>query len=209
MSESGLSERELDYKLVKRVQSGDRRAFDLLVSKYQYKLLALAKRFVRDEDVALDIVQDAFVKAYKALKGFRGDSAFYTWMYRIAINTAKNYLSAKLRRPPEQDIEAIDAERLDVGGALRNLETPEEALHVQQLEKMLQQTLARLPAELREAVTLREYDGLSYEEIAKIMACPIGTVRSRIFRAREALENTVKNLSSGENVQAHDQIKQP
>jgi len=187
-----------DQQLVARVQKGDSRAFDLLVLKYQHKIFALISRYVRDRDEVQDVAQEAFIKAYRALPSFRGDSAFYTWLYRIAINTAKNYLVSRSRRPPGSDVELEDAEYFETGGGLREIENPENALFGAELKAVVDRAIGALPEDLRTAITLREFDGLSYEEIADIMACPVGTVRSRIFRAREAIDALVSQHMHGE-----------
>ncbi|MFT4768866.1 MAG: RNA polymerase sigma-70 factor (ECF subfamily) [Glaciecola sp.] len=186
-----------DKQLVVRVQKGDKGAFDLLVIKYQQKIMSLISRYVRDADEVQDVAQEAFIKAYRALPGFRGDSAFYTWLYRIAINTAKNHLVSRSRRPPGSDVDVDDAQYLEVGDALRDQETPESALFGEELRTRVNGALDALPDDLRTAVTLREFDGLSYEEIAEVMECPVGTVRSRIFRAREAIDKTVQLQMDG------------
>ena len=191
-----MAERQADQLLVERVQAGDKRAFDLLVLKYQHKILAVIGRFVRDPDEAMDVAQDAFIKAYKALDRFRGDSAFYTWIYRIAVNTAKNYLVSRGRRPPDSDVEVGDAEYYSGGEALHESSNPEKELAKEQLEAVVFKALKELPDDLRTAVTLREFDGLSYEEIAEVMECPVGTVRSRIFRGREAIDKSIKEMAS-------------
>ncbi len=188
---------EADHQLVERVQQGDRRAFDVLVLKYQHRIYSLVSRFVRDPDEVQDVVQEAFIKAYRAVPGFRGDSAFYTWLYRIAINTAKNHLMSRSRRPPGVDIDAVEAEHIESAGALRDLAGPENALMTEQLRAVIERALAALPEDLRTALTLREFDGLSYEEIAEAMQCPVGTVRSRIFRAREAVDREILPLIAG------------
>ncbi len=185
---------EQDQQLVERVQQGDRRAFDLLVAKYQHKILGLIVRFVRDPHEAQDIAQEAFIKAYRALPNFRGDSAFYTWLYRIAINTAKNWLVSRGRRPPDTDVSPDDAEFYEGDHGLKDLESPERALLRDEIEKTVHQTIRQLPDDLRTALTLREFEGLSYEEIARAMQCPVGTVRSRIFRAREAVDKALQPL---------------
>ncbi len=177
-----------DQQLVARVQKGDSRAFDLLVLKYQHKIFGLISRYVRDADEVQDVAQEAFIKAYKALPNFRGDSAFYTWLYRIAINTAKNHLVSRSRRPPGSDVELEDAEYLEGGDGLREIENPENALFGAELKAVVEGAISALPEDLRTAITLREFEGMSYEDIADIMDCPIGTVRSRIFRAREAID---------------------
>jgi RNA polymerase sigma-70 factor (ECF subfamily) len=183
-----VGERGIDQQLVVRVQKGDKSAFDLLVRKYQHRIAKLVSRYVYDRSEVEDVTQEAFIKAYRAIKGFRGESAFYTWLYRIAINTAKNYLVAQGRRPPIADVETEDAEASDIGTNLRDATTPERHLLADEIGRTVERVLATLPEDLRTAVTLREIDGLSYEEIAEVMDCPIGTVRSRIFRAREAID---------------------
>lgn len=188
---------ETDQQLVARVQKGDSRAFDVLVLKYQHKIFGLISRYVHDADEVQDVAQEAFIKAYRALPRFRGDSAFYTWLYRIAINTAKNHLVTRSRRPPGSDVEIGDAEYFEGGGALREIETPESALFGEELKQVVDRAIAELPDDLRTAVTLREFDGLSYEDIAEVMDCPVGTVRSRIFRAREAIDRQVKQQIDG------------
>jgi RNA polymerase sigma-70 factor (ECF subfamily) len=190
-----MSDREVDQQLVERAQRGDKRAFDLLVSKYQRKLGRLLSRFIRDSTEVEDVTQEAFIKAYRALPTFRGDSAFYTWLYRIGINTAKNYLVAMGRRAPTTtNIGSEEAEGFEDGDQLRDLNTPEDELASKQVAETVNQTLGELPEELRTAITLREIEGLSYEDIANIMNCPIGTVRSRIFRAREAIAEKLRPL---------------
>lgn len=187
--------REIDHELVLRAQRGDKRAFGLLVDKYQRKLNRLLSRMIRDQTEIEDVVQESFIKAYRALPNFRGDSAFYTWLYRIGINTAKNHLVSMSRRPTvSTDIEIEDAENFDDGGELRTTETPESSLMTKQIAQTVNDTVASLPEELRTAITLREIEGLSYEEIATIMSCPIGTVRSRIFRARETIALKLRPL---------------
>ena len=189
---------ETDQQLVKRVQAGDTRAFDLLVLKYQPKVMGLVRSYVQDSHEAQDVAQEAFVRAYRALPGFRGDSAFYTWLYRIATNTAKNHLVSRGRRPPGTDIDVADAEHYDAGGALRDQENPENSLFRDELSAVVNAAIANLPEDLRTAVTLREFDGLSYDDIAEIMDCPVGTVRSRIFRAREAIDKCIRTQLEGE-----------
>ena len=190
-----MSDREIDQQLVERAQHGDKRAFDLLVSKYQRKLARLLSRFIRDSTEVEDVTQEAFIKAYRALPTFRGDSAFYTWLYRIGINTAKNYLVAMGRRAPTTtNIDSEEAEGFEDGDQLRDLNTPEDELASKQVAETVNQTLGELPEELKTAITLREIEGLSYEDIANIMNCPIGTVRSRIFRAREAIAAKLRPL---------------
>jgi RNA polymerase sigma-70 factor (ECF subfamily) len=190
-----MSDREIDQQLVERAQRGEKHAFELLVSKYQRKLARLLSRFIRDPTEVEDVTQEAFIKAYRALPNFRGDSAFYTWLYRIGINTAKNYLVAMGRRAPTTtEFDSEEAESFEDGDQLRDLNTPENLLMSKQVAETVNQTLAELPEELRTAITLREIEGLSYEDIANIMNCPIGTVRSRIFRAREAIAEKLKPM---------------
>ncbi|MBK8890854.1 MAG: RNA polymerase sigma factor RpoE [Dechloromonas sp.] len=189
------SEREIDQILVERAQAGDRQAFDQLVSKYQRKLGRLLSRFVRDAAEVEDVTQEAFIKAYRALPSFRGDSAFYTWLYRIGINTAKNYLVAQGRRAPTStQFDSEEAETFDSADQLRDINTPESLLMSKQIGETVNSAIDALPEELRRAIVLREIDGLSYEEIADMMNCPIGTVRSRIFRAREAVALKLRPL---------------
>lgn len=189
-----MTEEVADQELVKKAQRGDRGAFDLLVIKYQQKIVKLVMRYVRDPVESLDVTQEAFIKAYRALPNFRGDSAFYTWLYRIAINTAKNYLVAMQRRPMEYDVDLQDPEQYDVAARLRDEDSPEGLALQEELRHAVEGAIAALPEELRTAILLREIDGLSYEEIAQAMECPVGTVRSRIFRAREAIDTVVKGL---------------
>jgi RNA polymerase sigma-70 factor (ECF subfamily) len=189
-----MSERKVDQELVSKAQEGDKRAFDLLVIKYQQKVASLISRYLRDPSEVMDVTQEAFLKAYRALPGFRGESAFYTWLYRIAINTVKNYLVAQGRRPPGDDVEAEVAEQMDVGNRMRDMSTPESVLLSDEIARTVQQALDALPDDLRTAIVLREFEGLSYEEIANAMECPIGTVRSRIFRAREAIDKRLRPL---------------
>jgi len=189
-----MGEREVDQELVKRVQGGDKRAFDLLVGKYQHKIVSLISRYVSDHAEALDVSQEAFIKAYRAINRFRGDSAFYTWLYRIAINTAKNHLVAQSRRPPSSDVDAQDAEQFQVDSRLKEQDSPEHDLLRKEIEHTIYQAISDLPEDLRVAITLRELDGMSYEDIARTMDCPIGTVRSRIFRAREAIDTRLRPL---------------
>ena len=186
-----------DQQLVVRVQKGDKRAFDLLVLKYQYKVHAIVARFIRDSDEVRDVVQEAFIKAYRALPKFRGDSQFYTWLYRIAVNTAKNYLVARSRRPPSSDVDLDDAEYYSGSDSLKDHSSPENQLFRDQLEVAINQAIIELPEDLRTAVTLREYEGLSSEDIAAVMDCPVGTIRSRIFRGREAIDARVVELVEG------------
>jgi RNA polymerase sigma-70 factor (ECF subfamily) len=189
-----MGERSIDQALVERVQRGEKAAFDILVQKYQSKIIQLAYRYVHDQDEARDVAQEAFIKAYKALGRFRGDSAFYTWIYRIAINTAKNYLVASNRRPPRADIDAQEAEQYDGAAGLKEYATPERILLRDELKETIAGAIDDLPDDLRTAITLRELEGMSYEEIAQAMDCPIGTVRSRIFRARDAIDGKLKPL---------------
>lgn len=187
-----MENRETDQQLVERARNGDTRAFDLLVKKYQHKIIGLIGRYVHDHSEVQDVAQEAFIKAYRALGKFRSESAFYTWMYRIAINTAKNHLVSRSRRPPGSDLDMADAEVLDRSGRLADIETPEAAMARDQLETAVFEAIEALPEDLRTAITLREMDGLSYEDIANIMECPVGTVRSRIFRAREAVDQRIR-----------------
>lgn len=190
-----MSDRELDQQLVERVQRGEKRAFDLLVSKYQKRLGRLLSRFIKDSADVEDVTQEAFVKAYRALPSFRGESAFYTWLYRIGINTAKNFLVSNGRKPVvKTDVEDEDGEVLDLSSQIPDYHTPEADLMNQQILAVVNQAVEALPEELRTAITLREMDGLSYEEIAQVMGCPIGTVRSRIFRAREAIATQLRPM---------------
>lgn len=183
----------VDGELVRRVQQGDKRAFDVLVRKYQHKLLKLVSRYVHDMHEAQDVTQEAFIRAYRAINSFRGESAFYTWLYRIGINAAKNYLVSQGRRPPSADIEASEAEQF-IDSSLQDHATPERLVLTDELEQVIQHTLDTLPEDLRTAITLRELEGMSYEEIAQSMSCPVGTVRSRIFRARDAIEQQLRPL---------------
>ncbi len=185
---------DTDQQLVSRVQKGDKRAFDMLVLKYQHKVGAIISRFVKDADEVNDVAQETFIKAYRALGNFRGDSAFYTWIYRIAVNTAKNHLVSRGRRPPGNDIDVTEADHYSGAEGLRDIETPENQMMTSQLEEAVHQAIRDLPEDLRSAVTLREMEGLSYEEIAEVMSCPVGTVRSRIFRAREAIDKAIAPL---------------
>ena len=190
-----MSEREIDRQLVERAQRGDKQAFALLVEKYQRKLARLLSRFIRDPAEVEDVTQEAFIKAYRALPAFRGDSAFYTWLYRIGINTAKNYLMALGRRAPTStEVEAEDAEGFEEGEQLRDINTPESLLLSKEIAETVNATIERLPEELRKAIQMREIEGMSYEDIAQAMDCPIGTVRSRIFRAREAIAAQLRPL---------------
>jgi RNA polymerase sigma-70 factor, ECF subfamily len=190
-----MTDRDIDRQLVARAQRGDKQAFELLVEKYQRKLARLLSRFIRDPAEVEDVTQEAFIKAYRALPAFRGDSAFYTWLYRIGINTAKNYLMAMGRRAPTStEVEAEEAEGFDEGEQLRDINTPESLLLSNEIAKTVNSTIEQLPEELRTAIQMREIEGMSYEDIAKAMDCPIGTVRSRIFRAREAIAEQLRPL---------------
>lgn len=193
-----VSEAKVDQLLVERVQKGEKQAFDLLIQKYQHRIVSLVSRYVSDSHEAQDVAQEAFIKAYRAIGRFRGDSAFYTWLYRIAINTAKNWIVAKNRRPPASDIDAADAEQYDMDSRLKERNTPENEMLREEIERTVYDTIATLPEDLRTAIMLREMDGMSYEEIATTMECPIGTVRSRIFRAREAIDEKLKPLIDGQ-----------
>lgn len=184
----------LDEQLVERVQRGDKNAFNLLVKKYQHKVVNLVARYVNNPGDVPDVAQEAFIKAYRALPTFRGESAFYTWLYRIAVNTAKNYLTSQGRRPPSSDVEADEAEYYGGGEALQEVATPENLALTDEIKRTVFSSIEALPEDLRTAITLRELEGLSYEEIAEIMDCPVGTVRSRIFRAREAIDKKLKPL---------------
>ena len=195
MAENALTpESDLDQELVRRVQRGDSAAFDALVRKYQHRIVALIGRYIADWSECQDVAQETFIRAYRALANFRGDSQFYTWLHRIAVNTAKNHLVAHNRRPPTDDIDVGDAEQFESGLRLRDNDTPERELMRQQLEQTVLRAVEDLPPELRDAITFREVEGMSYEEIAERMDCPIGTVRSRIFRAREAIDERMKPL---------------
>lgn len=185
---------DVDAKLVERVQKGDKRAFDMLVVKYQHKIYALVSRLVNDHAEVQDVTQESFIKAYRALPNFRGDSAFYTWLYRIAVNTAKNYLVSRNRRPPGSDIDIDDAAQFAAESGLRDIDSPEQQLQGEQMIRIVDRAISALPDDLRMALSLREFDGLSYEEIAEVMQCPVGTVRSRIFRAREAIDKELEPL---------------
>ena len=190
-----MSERDIDQQLVERAQRGDKRAFELLVEKYQRKLVRLLSRYIRDAAEVEDVAQEAFIKAYRALPAFRGESAFYTWLYRIGINTAKNHLAASGRRAPTTtELETGDAASMDEGQQLRDMNTPESLLLSKEIAATVNAAMDELPEELRTAIQLREIEGMSYEDIAKVMECPIGTVRSRIFRAREAISVRLKPL---------------
>jgi len=191
-----MNNKQVDQSLVLKVQSGDKSAFDLLVLKYQHRVAKLVSRFIYNHAEVEDVTQEVFIKAYRALANFRGDSAFYTWLYRIAVNTAKNYLVTMSRRPPSTDLEAGDAENMELGASLRENATPESNMLAKEIGDTVKQAVDQLPDDLKTAIVLREIEGLSYEEIADVMACPIGTVRSRIFRAREAIDSDLKPLIS-------------
>lgn len=192
---SGATPKEYtDAELVKKVQSGDRAAFDLLVLKYQNKIIHLVSRYVKDTHTAQDVAQEAFVKAYRGLARFRGESAFYTWLYRIAINTAKNYLVAENRRVPDYQVDVYEAEQFGDNPVLKEIATPERVMLSEEIKEQVAATIEALPEDLRTAITLREVEGFSYEAIARAMDCPIGTVRSRIFRAREAIDKVLEPL---------------
>ena len=202
MDTARMAENELDRGLVERVQRGDKRAFDLLVRKYQHKVIGLVSRYVRNHAECEDIAQESFIRAWRAIDAFRGDSAFYTWLYKIAVNTAKNHLVALSRRPPAADVDVDDAAFTASAERMQDNATPEHEMMRQEIEQSVFSTVQALPEELRTAITLREVDGLSYDEIAHAMDCPIGTVRSRIFRAREAIDEKLRPLLSDREDQA-------
>ena len=189
-----MSEHLTDQQIVERVQRGDKDAFGLLVTKYQHKVAHLVSRYVKNSGDVADVTQEAFIKAYRALANFRGESAFYTWLYRIAVNSAKNYLVAQSRKAPTNDVDAEEADFYDGSDSLKENSTPERVLLSDEINKLLFATVEKLPEDLRMAITLREMEGMSYEEIANVMDCPVGTVRSRIFRAREAIDNVIQPL---------------
>ncbi|KPK60593.1 MAG: RNA polymerase subunit sigma [Gammaproteobacteria bacterium SG8_31] len=189
-----MGRKSSDQALVERVQQGDRSAFDMLVVRYQHKVVKLIMRYVRDQAEAQDVAQEAFIKAYRAIPRFRGDSAFYTWLYRIAINTAKNHLVAARRRPLDYDMDIQDPEQYDMHARLKDVDTPEGTLLSEEIRETVNQAIEALPEDLRTAIMLRELEGMSYEEIATAMECPVGTVRSRIFRAREAIDKRLRPL---------------
>ena len=206
MAETGFTkDQELDQELVRRVQRGDSTAFDALVRKYQHRIIGLIGRYIPDWSECQDVAQETFLRAYRALGNFRGDAQFYTWLHRIAVNTAKNHLVAQNRRPPTDDIDAGDAEQFDTGIRLRDNDTPEHELLRQEIERTVMRVVDGLPEELRSAISLREVDGLSYDEIATRMGCPIGTVRSRIFRAREAIDAELKPLLDNDDARERTQ----
>jgi RNA polymerase sigma-70 factor, ECF subfamily len=194
VNEETRTSEQIDQELVLRVQRGDKTAYDHLVRKYQYKIIQMVNRFVKDPNEAQDVAQEAFIKAYRALGNFRGESAFYTWLYRIAVNTAKNYLVSRARRYSQFEIDAQEAEQLGSLPQLKNLDTPEQQLLNDEIVEHIKSAIDKLPEEMRMAIMLREFEGLSYEEIALTMDCPVGTVRSRIFRAREAIDNKITPL---------------
>ncbi|MGZ8094811.1 MAG: RNA polymerase sigma factor RpoE [Methylosarcina sp.] len=185
---------QLDEELVLRVQQGDKSAYDLLVIKYQHRIIQLVNRYIKDPSDAQDVAQEAFIKAYRALGNFRGESAFYTWLYRIAINTAKNYLMSRSRRSADAQVDVQDAEQIEKAPQLQGMETPERQLLNEEIVETIKTAIAKLPEEMRIAIMLREFEGMSYEEIAQAMDCPVGTVRSRIFRAREAIDSKLTPL---------------
>jgi len=194
VNESSRNNTELDKELVQKVQQGDKSAYDLLVIKYQHKIVQLVNRFVKDPSEAQDVAQEAFIKAYRALGNFRGDSAFYTWLYRIAINTAKNYLLSRSRRYSDYEVDVQDAEQVENAPQLKGMDTPDNVLMNEQIVEVIKSAIEKLPDEMRTAIMLREFEGMSYEEIAQAMDCPVGTVRSRIFRAREAIDKKLTPL---------------
>ncbi len=189
-----MADKNPDKVLVRRAQEGEKQAFDLLVLKYQHRLIKLISRYIRDSAEVYDVAQESFFKAYRALPNFRGDSAFYTWLYRIAINTAKNHLVSQSRRPPDSDVDSSEAEQFDGESELKEYATPERMLLKEEIERTVIDAIDQLPQDLRTAITLRELEGMSYDEIAQTMDCPIGTVRSRIFRAREAINKRLEPL---------------
>lgn len=189
-----MADNVTDQELIERVKSGEKKAYDLLVLKYQQRIISLVSRFVRNHSDALDVTQEAFIKAYRALPNFRGESAFYTWLYRIAVNTAKNHLAVQARRPRGTDYDVSEIEQIEGNTALKEQATPENLLLKDELQSVVLKAIEELPEDLKTAIMLREVDGLSYEEIAEVMECPIGTVRSRIFRAREAIDNEMAPL---------------
>lgn len=189
-----MSSSETDAELVSRIKQGEKQLFDILVIKYQQKVINLISRFISDYSECQDVAQEAFIKAFKGLDNFRGDSAFYTWLYRIAANTAKNHLASRSRKAPAQDVDSQDAEFYDGESRLKDKDTPENLILTEEIKKTVFKTIEKLPADLKTAITLREMEGYSYEEIAELMGCPIGTVRSRIFRAREAIDNELRPL---------------
>ena len=189
-----MNERDLDFQLIQRIQNGEQQAFTLLVRKYQNRVANILTRYVRSSGDIADVTQEVFIKVHKSLPSFRGDSAFYTWLYRITVNTAKNYLTSQSRRPPASDIDAEEADSYDGSDALKSADSPESILRSEEIKQVIMDTIDKLPAELKAAITLRELEGMSYDEIAKIEDCPIGTVRSRIFRARDAIDKQLAPL---------------
>ena len=189
-----MNERDLDFQLIQRIQNGEQQAFTLLVRKYQNRVANILTRYVRSSGDIADVTQEVFIKVHKSLPSFRGDSAFYTWLYRITVNTAKNYLTSQSRRPPASDIDALEADSYDGSDALKEADSPESILRSEEIKQVIMDTIDKLPAELKAAITLRELEGMSYDEIAKIEDCPIGTVRSRIFRARDAIDKQLAPL---------------
>lgn len=194
MNSQKRTSEHLDEDLVARVQQGDKKAYDLLVIKYQHKIVQLVNRYLKDPSEAQDVAQEAFIKAYRAIGSFRGDSTFYTWLYRIAINTAKNYLVSRNRRSSQFEVDIQDAEATENAPQLQGIDTPERLLMNDEIAKAIRSAIDNLPDEMRTAIMLREFEGMSYEEIAEAMDCPVGTVRSRIFRAREAIDNKLNPL---------------
>lgn len=190
----GRARDSVDKALVKRVRNGDKSAFDILVLKYQHKIIQLIGRYIKDPSESQDVAQESFIKAYRALEKFRGESAFYTWLYRIAINTAKNHLVSRARRSSENEVDAQVAEQYEGNSRLKDHDTPEHILLSEEIAQTIRRALDDLPEELRIAISLREFEGMSYEEIAQTMNCPVGTVRSRIFRAREAIDKKLQPL---------------
>jgi len=199
-TQRGMTETDLDTALVQRVQAGEKGAFDLLVRRYQHKVMGIVSRYLNDWSECQDVAQDVFIRAYRAIGNFRGESSFYTWLYKIATNTAKNHLVSLGRRPPGDDLQFEDAQHLDTGLRLKDTATPERELLREEIERNVTAAVDELPEELRQAITLREVDGLSYEEISDVMKCPIGTVRSRIFRAREAIDKRIRPLMNDSEV---------
>ncbi|WP_413700760.1 RNA polymerase sigma factor RpoE [Psychromonas sp. KJ10-10] len=189
-----MNERDLDFQLIQRIQNGEQQAFTLLVRKYQNRVANILTRYVRSSGDIADVTQEVFIKVHKSLPTFRGDSAFYTWLYRITVNTAKNYLTSQSRRPPASDIDALEADSYDGSDALKEADSPEHILRSEEIKRVIMDTIEQLPAELKATITLRELEGMSYDEIAKIEDCPIGTVRSRIFRARDAIDKQLAPL---------------
>jgi RNA polymerase sigma-70 factor, ECF subfamily len=189
-----MNERDLDFQLIQRIQNGEQQAFTLLVRKYQNRVANILTRYVRSSGDIADVTQEVFIKVHKSLPSFRGDSAFYTWLYRITVNTAKNYLTSQSRRPPASDIDAMEADSYDGSDALKSADSPESILRSEEMKRVIMDAIDKLPTELKAAITLRELEGMSYEEIAKIEDCPIGTVRSRIFRARDSIDKQLAPL---------------